>query len=251
MSKRFKGLLCAYYSQRLAITGDHVFARQFFLPAQRGNLPQVPTCDPCNNAKSKLEHYLTAVLPFGGRHADALANLSGMVEPRLAKNKKLHRHLSQNSSRVWTRAQFGLQARSMALPFEPERVVELFKFVVRGVLFYHRKVRLTDDHFCEVHLLASDGQKFFDRFMQMRSKGRVTENLGNGTVTYDGIQGLDSEIISVWRFSLYGRFVLVAPGEESVHIGALTGPKRVADRTELYAKWAAGKGPSPTAAEAG
>jgi hypothetical protein len=172
-----------------------------------------------------------------------------MVEPRLAKNKKLRRYLSQNSSRVWTRTQSGLRARSMALPFEPERVIELFKFVVRGVLFYHWNVRLTDDHFCEVHLLASDRQKFFDRFMQMHSKARVTENLANGTVTCDGIQGLDSEIISVWRFSLYGGFVLVDPGEESVQIGGLTGPKRIAERTELYAKWAAGKGPWPNAAE--
>jgi hypothetical protein len=131
----------------------------------------------------------------------------------------------------------------MALPFEPERVIDLFKFIVRGVLFYLWNVRLTADHFCEVHLLASDGQKFFDRFMQMQSKARVTENFGNGTVMYDGIQGVDSETISVWRFSLYGGFVLVDPGEESVQIGALTGPKRVAERTELYAKWAAGKGP--------
>jgi hypothetical protein len=242
MSKRFKGSLCAYCSQRPAVTGDHVFARRFFLEAQRGNLPQVPTCDACNYEKSKLEHYLTAVLPFGGRHPDALVNLSEMVEPRLAKNKKLHRHLSQNSSRVWTRTESRLHARSMALPFEPERVVELFKLVVRGVLFHHWNLRLTDDHFCEVRLLASDGQEIFDRFMRMRSKATVTENLGNATVIYEGIQGLDSEIISVWRFSLYGGFVLVDPGEEAIQIGALTGPKRVAERTERYAKWAAGKG---------
>jgi hypothetical protein len=87
MSKRFKGLLCAYCSQRPAVTGDHLFAREFFLKTQRANLPQVPTCDRCNGEKSKLEHYLTAVLPFGGRHPDALTNLSQMVEPRLAKNK--------------------------------------------------------------------------------------------------------------------------------------------------------------------
>ena len=244
MSKRFNGLLCAYCSRRPSVPrGDHVFARGFFVEGQRGNLPLVPACDGCNNEKGNLEHYLTAVLPFGGRHADALANLNELVEPRLAKNKKLHRHLTRDSSRVWTQTESGLYARSTALPFEPERVVNLFKFIVRGVLFYHWKVRLTADHFCEVNLLASDGQKFFERFMQMKSKASVTENLGNGTVIYDGIQGVDSEIISVWRFSLYGGFVLVGPGEEAVQIGALTAPKRVAERTELYAKWAAGKGP--------
>jgi hypothetical protein len=243
MSKRFKGMLCAYCAERPAVTGDHIFAREFFLKTQRANLPQVPTCGQCNGEKSKLEHYLTAVLPFGGRHADAVANLSQMVEPRLAKNKKLHKRLAQNSTRVWTRTESGLHALSTALPFEPERLAELFKYIVRGVLFYHWNVRLTEEHFCEVNLLASDGRKIFDRFMQMRSKAQATGNFGDGTIIYDGIQGLDSDIISVWRFSLYGDVKLVDPGEEAVQIGAFTGPKRVAERTELYAKWAAGKGP--------
>src|SRR5262249_47802544 len=161
VSKRFRGLLCAYCSQRPAVTGDHVFAREFFLKTQRANLPQVPTCDQCNGEKSKLEHYLTAVLPFGGRHADDLANLSQMVEPRLAKNKKLHRRLAQHSTRVWTRTESGLHAPSTALPFEAEHLVELFKYIVRGVLFYHWNVRLTEEHFCEVNLLASDDRKIF------------------------------------------------------------------------------------------
>jgi hypothetical protein len=181
-------VLCAYCSQSPSVTGDHVFAREFFLKAQRGNLPQVPTCDSCNNEKGNLEHYLTAVLPFGGRHADAQANLNELVEPRLAKNKKLHRHLSRDSSRVWTQTESGLHARSMALPFEPERVVNLFKFIVRGVLFYHWKVRLTADHFCEVNLLASDGQKFFGRFMQMQSKARVTEIWGTAPLPMTGFR---------------------------------------------------------------
>jgi hypothetical protein len=245
MSKRFKGMLCAYCSQRPAITGDHVFARGFFVNTQqaRADLPQVPTCDQCNGAKARLEHYLMTVLPFGGRHPDALANLNELVEPRLAKNKKLHRRLAQHSSRVWPRTESGLHVPSTALPFEPERLVELFEYLVRGLLFYHWNVRLIADTFCDVHLLATDGRKFFDRFMQIRSKAQATGNFGNGTVIYNGIQGVDSDIISVWRFSLYGDIKLVHTGEDFVQIGALTGPKRVAERTELYAKWVAGKGP--------
>ena len=104
-------------------------------------------------------------------------------------------------------------------------------------------VRLIEEHFCEVNLLASDGRKIFDRFMQMRSKAQAMGNFGDGTIIYDGIQGLDSDIISVWRFSLYGDVKLVDPGEDAVQIGAFTGPKRMVERTELYAKWAAGKGP--------
>jgi hypothetical protein len=245
-SKRSKGLVCAYCSERPSVTGDHVFAREFFLKTQRANLPQVPTCDGCNGEKSKLEHHLTTILPFGGRHPDAFSNLNEMVEPRLAKNKKLHRQLAQHSSKVWTRTQSGLHVLSTALPFEHEPVIELFRYIVRGVLFYHWNVRLAGEHFSEVVLLASDGQKVFDRFLHMRSKARINVNLGNGTIIYDGAQGTDSDFISVWLFSMYGGLTLTSPGEESVKIGALTGPKRVSERTDLYAKWAAGEGPWPS-----
>jgi 5-methylcytosine-specific restriction endonuclease McrA len=76
MSKKFKGKTCAYCGEREAITGDHVFAREFFLPSDRADLPQAPICGECNNEKSKLEHYLTTVLPFGGRHPASAENLS-------------------------------------------------------------------------------------------------------------------------------------------------------------------------------
>ena len=246
MSKRFKGLICAYCSERPSVTGDHVFAREFFLKTQRANLPQVPACDQCNGAKSKLEHYLTAVLPFGGRHADALTNLSDMVAPRLSKNQKLHGTLSRNTTQIWTQTDSGLHVQTMALPFEPERLVDLFKYIVRGLLFYHWKVRLTNDHFSEVILLASGGQHMFDSFMKMTAKTRINGNLGNHTFVYDGIQGTDSDDISAWRFSIYGGLTLTgdprAPGEETVQIGALTGPKRVSERAALRAKWSAGLG---------
>lgn len=66
MSKKYKGKLCAYCGRADADTADHVFAKEFFLPPHRDNLPKVPTCSRCNGHKSKLEHYAVAVLPFGG-----------------------------------------------------------------------------------------------------------------------------------------------------------------------------------------
>ena len=72
-SKKFAGELCVYCNSSPAVVPDHVFAREFFLVNQRDKLPQVPACDKCNNEKSHLEHYLTALLPFGGSHADVVA----------------------------------------------------------------------------------------------------------------------------------------------------------------------------------
>lgn len=94
MSKKFREKLCAYCAKNTSIPqGDHLFAREFFLENDRNDLIKVPACDKCNNEKSRIEHYLTTILPFGGLHADAEQNLSAMVPKRLSKNKRLHSDL--------------------------------------------------------------------------------------------------------------------------------------------------------------
>ena len=100
-SKQFRGKLCVYCCERSAVAGDHVFPRELFVERSRANLPQVPTCDLCNNQKSKLEHYLTTILPFGGRHADARENLVNLVPGRLARNLRLGRELNAGRRHVW------------------------------------------------------------------------------------------------------------------------------------------------------
>jgi hypothetical protein len=90
-SKKYKNKTCVYCAKEQASsTEDHIFAKEFFLENKRGNLPQVPACDACNNKKFELEHYLTSVLPFGGQHSDSIDNLSSKVPKRLRKNKPLH-----------------------------------------------------------------------------------------------------------------------------------------------------------------
>ena len=102
MPRRFKfaGKTCAYCATQTATTADHVFSREFFLVKHRGNLPQAPACHHCNSAKSKLEHYLTAVLPFAGSHADAAENLSNfhgaMTLERIPVTWKRSLHVGSN-----------------------------------------------------------------------------------------------------------------------------------------------------------
>ena len=89
VKNRFKGKTCVYCAvPACSEDGDHVVCRKFFLERHRGDLPKVPACKPCNNRKSELERYLTAVLPFGGRHAVATETLGTMVSDRLEGNKK-------------------------------------------------------------------------------------------------------------------------------------------------------------------
>jgi hypothetical protein len=227
MSKRFKGKTCVYCGAAPSTTtGDHVFAREFFINVRRGNLPKVPACEACNHEKSKLEHYLTAVLPFGGRHTDSVQNLSTLVEPRLAKNTKLHSALSVGQGRVWSR-EGGLLVPVSTLPIDGDKIDRLFEFIIKGLLWHHWNVILDRGrHGLWAGFLTPIGVQFHRQFFAMNANARVSANLGEGTFTYEGLQGTDIPEMSVWLFNVYGGMKLSgdpqAPHEECSIIGGVT-----------------------------
>src|SRR5258706_15162251 len=118
-----------------------MFAREFFLTDRRAKFPKLPACEACNNEKSKLEHYLTAVLPFGGRHADSTENLSTLVTPRLAKNARLHNELNAGQGQIWSR-EGGLIVPVRTLPVDGEKIG--FEFITKALLWHHWKVILEE-----------------------------------------------------------------------------------------------------------
>jgi len=120
MSKKFKGKTCAYCARDKATTDDHIFAREFFTIADRHNLPKVPACAHCNNAKSKFEHYLTTLFPFAGRHARAVENLVSGVPGRLEKNHKLHRELIASHKEAWLKEDNGLYQKTSMVNFDSQ-----------------------------------------------------------------------------------------------------------------------------------
>lgn len=223
-SKRFKNIDCVYCMEQKSVAGDHVFAREFFLPADRDNLPQVPTCEECNNKKSTLEHYLTALLPFGGRHAQSSDNLSQLVPGRLKKNEKLLRELQ---SRQTTAAvvEDGNETEVTALPIREGTIEELFRYIVRGLAWHHWGTYIFPQSNVEVSALTPDGATLFEQHLfSLRSNNRVLVNLGNGTVIYEGMQGVDAPQISVWRFRMYGGILLTEKGDVgSTEIGVTSG----------------------------
>lgn len=196
-SKRFKGLLCAYCSKLPAVTGDHIFAREFFLQAARNNLPQAPTCTVCNNKKSKLEHYLTTVLPFGGRHSDALENLASMVPKRLRNNARLHRQILVGNPRE-------------KVPLDGVALEQLFGLIARGLIWYHWKLYLDDEkHAFHSLVVTSTGARLFEQFLfNLNAAAHVNDSVGNDTFRYEGKQGTNDPAFTVWRFSIYGGLVI-------------------------------------------
>jgi hypothetical protein len=205
MSKKFKGKRCAYCAEHQAVTGDHIFAREFFLVSERANLPQAPICDECNNRKSKLEHYLTTVLPFGGQHPTSLENLESMVPKRLRKNARLHRELASGQQRVLTQTSGGEPQHILTIPLDGARLDELFAMIASGLIWYHWQVFLEKNYVVQTHSVTRSGERFFDEYLfKLNARDRVRGNLGDGAFTYEGAQAVDDSGITIWRFDIYG-----------------------------------------------
>lgn len=119
-SKAYKGRTCVYCLSAESADGDHVIARSFFLPDKRQGIPIVPACQPCNNAKSELEHYLSAVMPFGGRHDDSRRTLLELIPRRLAKNRKLLDLLRSGWSEALKALGGGHWAPEATVPFDSD-----------------------------------------------------------------------------------------------------------------------------------
>lgn len=229
MSKKFKGQRCAYCSKREAVTGDHVFAREFFLPSARANLPQAPICAECNNEKSKLEHYLTAVLPFGGRHADASENLASMVPKRLGKNARLHRHLMGGQQIVSVSDGEGKSEETIAIPFDGAKLEQLFSMIARGLIWYHWHVYLEDGYEVQTHTVTAYGlEQYQEKLFRKNVRARVNGNLGNGTFVYEGVQAVDDPAVTVWKFRIYEGLASyedkIAAEMLGSHLVSMTGP---------------------------
>ena len=209
MSKKYRNKTCVYCTTRPSELGDHVFAREFFLESERGNLPQVPACSSCNGEKSVLEHYLATVLPFGGQHRDALRLLSERVPRRLAKNQKLHRELAAGMREEWAEGANGLIAKRMALPFDSTRIEGLFAFIVKGLIYRHWSILLPQGYGADAALMREAGQPHWERLRAHPNAGHhVSDDLGSGSFQYEGFRDIERPYISGWQFRVYGRVPL-------------------------------------------
>lgn len=209
MSKRFKNKTCAYCARDGAsTTADHVLAREFFPVRFRQDLPQVPSCARCNNDKSRLEHYLATVLPFGSRLPDAAVTLESLAPRRLRKNLRLARELSAGQEDFWRIANNTVTVQT-TLPFDSETMSAYLCYVTRGLACFHFKIALPPGIFVGAGAFSPTADDMFATWLARR-RGRVVQNeLGNGIFHYAGIQATDNPGISVWQYAWFGGLELL------------------------------------------
>lgn len=226
MGKGYKGKDCAYCAGlNSSTTEDHVFARQFFLKRRRSNLPKVPACLSCNTQKSALEHYLTSVLPFGGRHSDALETLSSMVPRRLDRNRKLRDELAASRGQAWVKYS-GLLMPTSTFNIDAKRLQELIRYIVRGLVAYHWGTVIPATYVVGVSVWTNEGERRAAVCLPNNGLAVAEASWGEGTFWYRGVQATDDPHLSIWKFRLYGGVTLGGDShdglEASSNIWAMT-----------------------------
>ena len=150
---------------------------------------------------------------------------------RLAKNASLHQKLQTGQTTTW--AQFGeLYVPTIALPIESEKIDQLFRFIVKGLVWHHWKLLFDSNFAAWAGILSQDGERLFKKLLGL-SGHRVFGNLGKGTFIYEGLQATAHPEMSVWTFSIYGGLVLGGdpdePKPKPTLIGGQTATKETLD----------------------
>jgi hypothetical protein len=237
-SKRFKNKPCAYCGRTDVPTEqEHILARSFVLKGSHvGPWPSAPACRSCNKDKANLEHYVTAVAPFGGRHRDARVNLE-QNERRLVKNQKLARSLNMRPADGWVKHD-GMWVRPSEVEFDWEKLGALCAYLAKGLARHHWGVVVGgEDCFVDVHLpLVGIARANYEKLRRARTGAeRIAGSIGGDTFVYAGAQAETNPRITVWEMKLYGG--LRQLGDPDGLIGVMTGPRAIRDMADLTARW--------------
>ncbi len=196
--------MCVYCRSNKSTTADHIFPRELFQVEQRDLLPKVPSCEECNNEKSKLEHYLTAVLPFGATHSNAKKALSIDAAKRLDRNRKLHKKLKDGFGYMRVPSEKGGFEERQAVNLDYEILHDLVGFIGRGLMWHHWGKYLPLNFSFTVFTPSPSGMEIVSDLLQMSSNLRVDVQLGDDTVRYKGVMSEIDEGLSIWAIQLLG-----------------------------------------------
>lgn len=117
----------------------------------------------------------------------------------------------------------------MALPVDGLKILELYRFIVKGFIWHHWKIVLSESD--EVHTmgLSEVGETYFNKLLCTNAGAKVEGKLGDDTFKYIGSQAKDSPGATIWMFTMYNGIKFIDNSFEepkySTKIGALTIPK--------------------------
>jgi hypothetical protein len=209
LKSKVKGKKCVYCLTVQAEEPDHVFAREFFLPEHRDNLPWAPACGKCNRDKSYLEDYLVSVLAFGGRHEQAREYLMTTVVRRLPNNKRLGREILSSMRPAFSREPSGLFLPTVTIDFDGAKIQSFLMMVARGLAWFHWKTYIGSGFQARALIMTDLRAMAFESLVLQGHNGiRAGRDIGNGAVIYEGLQAPTLPQLTVWKISMYGGVAL-------------------------------------------
>ncbi|MGJ0486019.1 MAG: HNH endonuclease [Methylomicrobium sp.] len=236
-SKKYKNKICVYCRESIASTADHVFPREIFQEHQRGNLPKVPACKSCNNEKSRLEHYLLSVLPFGATHGNAHQALSVDVIRRLERNRKLHRKIKAGFGYSYIPRQSKILEKRLSITLNSNALHDFVGYVARGLMWHHCERLLPLDCTFRAFTPSPRGLDHVTALFALNSPHRVQVNLGENTVRYKGVMSEVDEGVSVWAVQLFGGITLSTRNHshifENSFVAVITGKPSILNKLEF------------------
>lgn len=237
-SKKYKGKPCVYCVDRISIDGEHIISRKFFPESFRENLPKAPSCKHCNSAKSKLEHYLTAVLPFSSDHITALKSQVEKINRRLNKNLPLKNELRTGIIPALFPAKNGSIEKTIAIPFRPENLIEYCEYLVRGLIWYEWNVIVPKHYVVQVMSLTQHGYGLFRDLLNLSPELKRQRSYADGGFSYTCTRNSTDGAFSAWHFKFYENIHLSDNMDEKAvefaEICALTGPPNIQRLIERF-----------------
>lgn len=202
-SKRYSGKTCAYCGSDAAPTiAEHVFGKKHFLVRHRANLPKVPSCEPCNTAKSQLEIYVMGAFPLGANHPAAREYAETHLGGRFAKNLPLRRSMAQSMKVLG-----GPATGRMVFTVETNKLLELMLWITKGLFMFHFGKPLHRHWVPLVRQVATHAEAEGIKTMSdlvAPDPDKVHRNLGDGTIEYWGSRSHRMPYCSGWQFNFYG-----------------------------------------------
>lgn len=203
---------CVYCGAAEAGTIDHVFPKSMFLVEDRHNLPTVSACPACNNTKSQLESYLTAILPFGGLHEKANQTLSTLVPSRLENNEALRSQIRTSMAPAFVQSN-GVLNPTFMMPFDADRFAEFLGYVTKALSSLFLEYDATEGDIARVVFVPNDEEKLRLRWiLDGPPPLHHQRTLGGDSIVLEGFRRRAGRDLCIWRFRIYGGILLSAGG---------------------------------------
>lgn len=229
LSKKYRGKICVYCARAVADTADHVVCRNFFENQLRRDLPKAPACKRCNDVKARLEHYLTAVLPFASEHPAALQGQHESLKRRLMRNASLQRRLQAGIGRVRVQRGDGSVEEHLALPFDGKVYLQYLEMVGRGLVWREWDEAVPAEYLVRAYTMtARKFAAFEEQILGLGNETRVQREYPEGALVYTGACAVEDRSFSTWKIDLYGNVFLatndLAGGYHEIATAVVTGP---------------------------